>query len=59
MTPFVSNLLTTLGAVTLAAFGGAAVVFSEIDDAPGGVVIGFLLICVAVGLGTRAAIRGR
>ena len=43
----------------LAALGGAAVVLSELDDAPGGILIGFLLILAAVVLGWRTARRTR
>ena len=39
----------------LAALGGAAVVFSEFDDAPGGILIGYLLILGAVALSLKAA----
>lgn len=53
-----TNLVTALAIPAIAALGGAAVVFSEIDDAPGGVLFGILLILGAVALSVRAA-RGR
>ena len=53
-----ADVVTTLAIAGLAALGGAAVVFSEFDDAPGGVLIGFLLITGAVALGLRATQRG-
>lgn len=37
----VIDLLTALAVPGLAALGGAAVVFSEFDDAPGGIPSGF------------------
>ena len=53
----VANFVTALGIAAMAAIGGAAVVFSEIDDAPGGVLLGLLLIIGAVALGMRTAQR--
>jgi hypothetical protein len=50
----VTNLVTALAISALAALGGALAVFSEYDDAPGGVVVGFLLIIGAVVLSWRA-----
>ena len=55
----VVTFVTALAIAGLAAFGGAAVVFSEIDDAPGGVLLGILLIIGAVALGVRTAARAR
>ncbi len=46
-----------LGIAALAALGGAAVVFSEFDDAPGGILVGYLLIIGAVALGGRTLYR--
>ncbi|MBA2669034.1 MAG: hypothetical protein H0U67_01520 [Gemmatimonadetes bacterium] len=54
-----ADLLTALGIAALAALGGAAAVYSGIDDAPGGVLIGFLLIVGAVALGLRTKQRAR
>lgn len=51
----VGNFLSALGVAAMAALGGAAVVFSEIDDAPGGVLFGLLLIIGSVALGMRTA----
>ena len=50
----VTNLVTALATPALAALGGALAVFSEYDDAPGGVVFGFLLIFGAMVLSWRA-----
>lgn len=41
----------------IAALGGGAVVFSEFDDAPGGILVGYLLILGAVALSLKAAQR--
>jgi hypothetical protein len=43
----------------IAALGGAAALYSGIDDAPGGVLIGFALIIGAAVIGVRAARRSR
>lgn len=53
----ISDFVTALAIPAIAALGGAAVVFSELDDAPGGVLLGCLLILGAVALGVRAAQR--
>jgi hypothetical protein len=55
----VANFVTALGIAAMAAIGGAAVVFSEFDDAPGGMLLGFLLIIGAVAFGIRTAQRSR
>ena len=52
-----TSLVTVLGVPGLAALGGAAVVFSEFDDAPGGILIGLVMIGAAVALGWRAERR--
>ena len=57
MEPRVASFVTVLGIPVLAALGGAMVVFSEYDDAPGGILIGFVLILAAVVLGWRAERR--
>lgn len=54
----VANIVSTLAVPAMAALGGAAVVFSEIDDAPGGVLVGILLVLASVVLSVRAAHRG-
>lgn len=55
--PF-SRLLVALAIPGLAGLGGAAVVFSEVDDAPGGILIGMLMIVGAMVLGMRLGGRG-
>jgi hypothetical protein len=54
----VAPFVTILAIVAMAAVGGAAVVFSEYDDSPGGQLIGFLLIIGALVIGMRTA-QGR
>lgn len=54
----VSRLATTLAIAGLAALGGAAVVYSEFDDAPGGILIGLLMIGGAVLIGLRTGGSG-
>lgn len=39
----------------IGAIGGATVVIGEVDDAPGGVLIGILLVITAVVIGIRTA----
>jgi hypothetical protein len=46
-------------AVTIAAVGVAAGIFGKVDDAPGLVLLGILLIVSACGLGVRAAQHSR
>jgi hypothetical protein len=53
----VTNRITALAIPVIAALGGALAVFSGYDDAPGGVLIGFLLILGAVVLSWTAAGR--
>lgn len=55
----VADLVTALAIPGIAALGGAAVVFSEFDDAPGGILFGYLLIFGAVALGLRGVQRRR
>ena len=55
MTSSVANFAMALAIPALAALGGALAVYSGYDDAPGGVLIGFLLIIGAVALSLRAA----
>lgn len=55
MTSPVANFVSALVVPGLAALGGAAIVYSEFDDAPGGILVGILLIVGAVALGLRAA----
>jgi len=52
----VGNLPTAFG---IAAFGVAAALFGEADDAPGLVLLGILLIVSACALGVRTAQRSR
>lgn len=53
----IRDFLSSAAVAATAALGGAPVVFSEIDDAPGGVLLGLLLIVGAVALGMRTARR--
>jgi hypothetical protein len=57
MKSVVTNLVTALAIPAIAALGGALAVFSEYDDAPGGVLLGFLLILGAAALSWRATRR--
>ncbi|HEX7081503.1 MAG TPA: hypothetical protein VF329_10850 [Gammaproteobacteria bacterium] len=50
-----AGLFTALAVAGVAALGGALIVYSELDDAPGGVLIGLLLVVGAAALGMRAA----
>ncbi|MGI9627889.1 MAG: hypothetical protein ACR2QM_13715 [Longimicrobiales bacterium] len=52
-----TDYLGALAIAALAAVGGAAVVLAEFDDAPGGILIGFLLILGSAGLHLRARKR--
>lgn len=52
-----ANVVIPLATVAMAALGGAAAVYSAFDDAPGGVLIGFLIILGAAVLAVRAAQR--
>jgi len=52
-----ASFLTALGIAGLAALGGAVVVYSGFDDAPGGILIGLVLIVGAVALGWKAGQR--
>jgi len=49
------DVLTSLAIPTVAALGGAFVVFAGYDDSPGGSLIGLLLIIAALALNVRAA----
>lgn len=53
----VTNLATALAIPAVAALGGAFAVYAGYDDAPGGVLLGFLLIIGAMALSWRAAAR--
>lgn len=53
----VADFLSALIISGVAALGGAAVVFSEFDDAPGGILLGLVLIAVSVALSLRAVTR--
>jgi len=53
----VADVIAALATTGLAALGGALAVFSGYDDAPGGVVIGFLLIMGSLALGLRTRRR--
>lgn len=45
-----SDYLSALAVAATAGLGGAAVVLADIDDAPGGMLIGYLLILGAAAL---------
>lgn len=47
--------LIAFSLAALAGFGGAAIVVGEIDDAPGAMLIGLLLILGAGAIGARTA----
>lgn len=53
----VAEVTTAFVIAGTAALGGAAVVFSEFDDAPGGVLLGFVLILGAAAIALRALRR--
>lgn len=53
----VTDIVAVVAVAGLAALGGALGVYSEYDDAPGGVLIGFFLIIGAVALGVRSVLR--
>lgn len=57
--PSFARLLIAVAIPGLAGLGGAAVVFSEVDDAPGGILVGMLMIVGAMVLGVRVGGRGR
>ncbi|NNF29679.1 MAG: hypothetical protein HKO53_03820 [Gemmatimonadetes bacterium] len=47
------DYLGAIAVAVLAALGGAAVVLADADDAPGGMLIGFLVILGAAALSLR------
>jgi hypothetical protein len=50
--------ITTLFVALVIAYGGVTLArYAEADDAPGGVVIGWVIIIGAVALGARAFVR--
>jgi len=51
------RLQSLLAPIVLAGMGIALAIYSEADDAPGGVLMGFLLIAVAIWLGVKAVRR--
>ena len=54
----VANLLMALGIFAIGVVLGVRLIrYSDVDDAPGGMVIGFLLIAVALALAARIALR--
>ena len=54
-----ANLINASIVAVLAALGGALIVYSEFDDAPGGILIGLVLIAAAVLVGGRSGSRQR
>lgn len=57
MNSSLTRLATALAIPALAALGGAFAVYAGYDDAPGGVLLGFLLIIGATALSWRSARR--
>lgn len=55
----IGDLFPAVAIPVIAALGGAMIVYSEIDDAPGGVLLGLLLVAGAVVLGLRGKKRER
>lgn len=53
----VRDVVSSAFVALLAALGGVAVVLAEIDDAPGGILIGLLMVVGAFVLGLRARRR--
>jgi hypothetical protein len=53
----IKTIATVLIALVIAASGVALARYAEADDAPGGVVIGWVLVMGAVALGARAFLR--
>lgn len=51
----VARLVTALIVPALAALGGAGMVYSGYDDAPGGVLLGLLLVVGAAVLSVRVS----
>ena len=52
-------IATLLAALTIAAGGVLLAGYAEADDAPGGVVIGWVLVLGAAGLGATTVLRRR
>lgn len=53
------SFVAILAALGISAIGVAIMVYGEIDDAPGGVLFGILLIVGAFTWGVRTALRRR
>ena len=53
----IKTIAMLLAALVIAASGVALARYAEADDAPGGVVIGWVLVMGAVGLGAKALLR--
>ena len=51
----IRDYLLAFGIAALAGLGGAAVVLAEFDDAPGGMLIGVLMVVCAAVLHLRAS----
>jgi hypothetical protein len=54
----IRTIAMLLFAFVIAASGVALARYAEADDAPGGVVIGWVLVLGAVALGAKAFLRG-
>lgn len=56
--PMKSRITKLVIAVAIAALGIAAAIYADADDAPGGVLLGMLLVLGAAVLGVRAISAG-
>jgi hypothetical protein len=54
-----ADIATALGIPTLAALGGGFAVYAGYDDAPGGVLIGLVMVLGAMALGLRRTREAR
>jgi hypothetical protein len=57
MKSVVTDYIVAFAVACIAAFGGFLILYSELDDAPGGVLIGFFLILGAAALDVRTRRR--
>lgn len=53
------KLLLLVGCVLVVALGVGAIMYADVDDAPGLGLIGFVLILGAIGFGVREVLRRR
>ncbi|MEM7416980.1 MAG: hypothetical protein AAF389_15840 [Gemmatimonadota bacterium] len=54
----IRDYVLAFGIAALAGLGGAAVVLADVDDAPGGMLIGFLMVVSAAALHLRTSRAG-